>query len=156
MWSLIPWKKESAANGSLATEPWDRELSRIRNDFDSLLTRMWTNFPGFGDEWVGNWGAEMNETSSHYEVRVTAPGFETEDFDVAVQGNRLIVKAERKESQNGHNGSSLRYGHIQRAIVLPEGAKLDQVEARYHSGILEVKIPKGEESKAQRIEVKSY
>jgi HSP20 family molecular chaperone IbpA len=37
-------------------------------------------------------------------VRVTAFGFETEDFDVSLSGNNLLIEVERKESENGKNG----------------------------------------------------
>ena len=50
MWNLIPWKKNGGDGGALAAEPFEREFSRIRNDFDSLMQRMWSGFPGFGDE----------------------------------------------------------------------------------------------------------
>ena len=157
MLSLIPWKKEHNGGGTLTAQPWEREFSRIRSDFDSLLNRMWGNWPAFGDDWMsGKLATDFDETATHYEVRVTAPGFETEDFDVSISGNNLVVKAERKESENGKNGSSYRYGQMQRVIPLPDGAQLDQIEARYHSGILELKVPKGKETSAKRIEVKSY
>ena|SRR5688572_30584496 len=157
MMSLIPWKRAQNSNTELTAEPWEREFSRIRSDFDSLVSRMWGNWPAFGDDWlIGKLAADFEETATHYEVRVTAPGFETEDFDVSLSGNNLPIKAERKESENGKNGSSYRYGQMQRTIPLPDGAQLDQVEARYHSGILELKVPKGKETQAKRIEVKSY
>jgi HSP20 family protein len=162
MLSLIPWKKENGSGRALTAEPWEREFSRIRSDFDSLLSRMWSHWPALGDDWMsGNLATDFDETATHYKVRVTAPGFETEDFDVSISGNNLVVKAERKESEhkeseNGKNGFSYRYGQLQRVIPLPDGAQLDQVEARYHSGILELKVPKGKENHAKRIEVKSY
>jgi HSP20 family protein len=84
-----------------------------------------------------------------------APGFEVEDFDVSVAGTHALVKAERKESHNGKNGSSSRYGRLERTFALPEGVEADQVEARYHSGVLELKFPKGKHAaNAKRIAVK--
>lgn len=70
--------------------------------------------------------------------------------------NQLVVKAERKETQNGKNGSSYRYGKFQRTIPLADGAELDQIDARYHSGVLELHIPKGKEAQnTKRIAVKA-
>jgi HSP20 family protein len=156
MWNLIPWKRNGGDGGALTAEPFEREFSRIRNDFDSLMHRMWTNFPGFSDEFVeSRFGLDVEETDTHYVASMPAPGFELSDFDVQVSGNRLVVKAERKHEEKGKNGSSFRYGKLQRTIPLPDGAKHADIEASYKSGILELKIPKGEQSQAKRITVKA-
>jgi len=156
MWNLIPWKKNGGDGGALAAEPFEREFSRIRNDFDSLMQRMWSGFPGFGDEFFeSRFGLDVEETDTHYVASMLAPGFELSDFDVQVSGNHLTVKAERKQEEKGKNGSSFRYGKFQRTIPLPDGAKHADIEACYKSGILELKIPKGEQSQAKRITVKA-
>jgi HSP20 family protein len=160
MWSLIPWKKTSGNRGSLSTlEPIERDFQRLRSEFDSLLARMWGGFPAFGDDFFTSrfgWDIDLDETNSHYVVRIPAPGFEVEDFDVQVSGNQLVVKAERKEShEDGNGGSGYRFGRLQRMITLPDGVEADKIEANYHSGVLEVKVAKGKESQVKRIEVKA-
>jgi HSP20 family protein len=158
MWSLIPWKKNSGNSGTLSVEPFERDLNRIRQEFDSLLTRLWSGFPGFSDELEGRfgWGLDVDEDATHYIARVPAPGFEVEDFDIHVSGNHLVVKAEHKETEEGKNGrSSFRYGRVQRMIPLPDGAETDQIDAKYRNGVLELKIPKGKQAETKRIAVKS-
>jgi HSP20 family protein len=156
MWNLIPWKKQGNG-GALTAEPFEREFQRIRDDFDNLVSRMWRGFPlseDFGSRY--GWGLDVEETETHYVARIPAPGFEVGDFDIHVAGNQLVVKAERKESHEGKNGgSSYRYGRVQQMIPLPDGAETDNIDANYHSGVLELKIPKGKESKAKRITVKA-
>lgn len=155
MWGLVPWKKDS---GTLTASPFEREFSRLRSDFDTLLDRMWSQWPPLGDDWFdGRFAAGLNveETESHYLVHVTAPGFDPGDFDVSVSGNQLLVKAEKKESQSGKNGSSYRFGRVQRTIPLPDGVQTDLIEADYKAGILVVKLPKGQQAAAKRIPVKS-
>lgn len=156
MWNLIPWKKNGGDGGALAAEPFEREFSRIRNDFDSLMQRMWSGFPGFSDEFFeSRWGLDVEESNTHYVASMAAPGFELSDFDVHVSGNHLVVKAERQQEEKGKNGSTVRYGKFQRSIPLPDGTKHDEIEACYKSGILELKIPKGKHSHAKRITVKA-
>jgi HSP20 family protein len=158
MFSLIPWKK-SDRGGTLTTDPFERDFNRIRNEFDSLLTRMWSGLPAFGDDFFENragWSVDVDETDTHYTMRIPAPGFEVENFDVQISGNQLIVRAERKDAQDNKNGgSAYRYGHLQRMIALPDSVETDKIDASYHSGILELKIPKGKESQAKRIEVRA-
>jgi HSP20 family protein len=158
MWNLIPWKKHSGNGGGMITaEPFEREFSRIRDEFDSLMRRMWGgDFPGqAGEFFESRWGLDVDETETHYIARVPAPGFELADFNVYVSGNHLVVKAEHKESENGKNGRSQRWGKFQTTVPLPEGVKQDQIDAQYKSGVLELKIPKGERTQAKRITVKA-
>jgi HSP20 family protein len=156
MWNLIPWKKNNGDGGMMTADPFEREFSRIRSEFDSLLARMGNGLPGFGEDFFeSRWGFDVDETDTHYVAHIAAPGFELDDFDVHVSGNQLVVKAERKESQEGKNGASFRYGKLQRMVPLPEGAQHDQIHAYYRNGVLELKIPKGEQSQAKRITVKS-
>lgn len=156
MWNLIPWKKNEGSGGLMTTEPFEREFSRIRNEFDTLLQRIWGSGAGF-DDFDGrlNDGLDADETESHYIVRVAAPGFEMDEFDVHVSGNQLVIKAERKQSEDGKNGSRQFYGKVQRIIALPPGIDAEQIEATYRNGLLEVKVPKGKESLVQKITVKS-
>jgi HSP20 family protein len=160
MWSLVPWKKnQSGQNGSLTTQPIEREFSRIREDFDNLFQRLWSNFPMVDRSFDLNMpymGLDINENETHYIARIDAPGFEVNDFDVSVSGNQLIVKAERKESDDGKNGSSYRYGQFYRALPLPDGVEDEQIEASYRNGVLELKIPKGKEAQnVKKIAVKA-
>ena len=156
MWSLVPWKKQIGNGGTLTADPMEREFSRIRHDFDSLLERMWSGLPAFSNEFFDSrFGLDVDETDTHYLASVPAPGFELDDFDVHVSGGPLVVKAERKESQKGNGGSSYRYGRFERSIPIPEGVEHDQIEAHYHNGILELRIPKGKKTEAKRISVKA-
>jgi len=40
-------------------------------------------------------------------------------------------------------------------FTLPKGVLPDQIDARYDSGVLELRLPKSEECRGKRIEVKS-
>jgi len=159
MWNLVPWKSSGGNVGTLAGEPMEREFNRMRRDFDRLFARMWSGLPALDNDFFenhGGWGVDIDETDTHFIARVPAPGFEAEDFDVNISGNCLVVKAERKQSQDDKNGGSrFRYGQVQRMISLPDGVETDQIDASYHSGVLELKVPKGQASLAKRVEVRA-
>ncbi|MGE5620853.1 MAG: Hsp20/alpha crystallin family protein, partial [Sphingomonadaceae bacterium] len=48
-----------------------------------------------------------------------------------------------------------RYGSFQRSLALPQGVKADEIQANYDDGILTVTVPKVEEEKPKKIEVKA-
>ncbi|RKZ95790.1 MAG: Hsp20/alpha crystallin family protein, partial [Gammaproteobacteria bacterium] len=46
------------------------------------------------------------------------------------------------------------YGSFVRSFTLPQSVNVDDVEAEYNNGILNLTIPKSEEAKPKEIEVK--
>src|SRR5262249_61865604 len=59
------------------------------------------------------------------------------------------------EKEGGSRQWHQRYGRFQRSIPLSTAVNADQVEARYHNGVLEVHLPRTEPSPGRRIEVKT-
>jgi HSP20 family protein len=68
----------------------------------------------------------------------------------------LTIRAEqKKESDEKKEGYSVSERRLQRSLTLPAGTNPDRVEARYRNGVLELHLPKTEESRGRRIEVKT-
>ena len=66
------------------------------------------------------------------------------------------MRAEHKDEKREKNGGShYRYGSFSRTVALPHGVDEEKIEARYHSGVLELHLPKTEQGQGKRIEVKS-
>jgi HSP20 family protein len=157
MWSLMPWKKNDPTNGNTMTvSPLGRDVFQVRDEFDRLFHQLW-NMNGFDFDarLSDRWGLDIEEEESHYVARLDAPGFEIEDFDIQATSDNLVVKAERKESQEGKRNSSRRMGRLEHTISLPTGADTEKIGARYHNGVLELRIPKGEAKNVKRIAVTS-
>lgn len=79
-------------------------------------------------------------------VRAEVPGIDPEkDIDVSVREGMLHITAEREEKteHKGKDGyrSEFRYGSFTRSIVLPPGAREEDVSATYKDGVLEVRAP---------------
>jgi HSP20 family protein len=143
---------------------WGAEhpLSRLREEVDALFDRFfrgWADWPepGWGPERF--WGVDVEDTDREVLVRAEAPGFEPQDFDIQVSGNTLTIRAERKQEaeqeQGGYRISQRRYGRFQRSIPLPAAVDADRVEAHYRNGVLELRLPRTEEARRRRIEVKA-
>ena len=151
MFGLIPWKR-TAGNGSTAlANRLDNGLSLFQDDIDRIFDRFFDHWPRFEPAWT-NWGLQMNETEDAVSLKVDAPGFEAEDFNVQVCGDTLHISAERK-AENGEEGRYERRFH--RAITLPASVAAENVEANYRNGVLELTMPKTEQSKWKKIKVQS-
>jgi len=156
MFSIIPRKKSGDDFGSVSAEPVERQLTRLRQDFDNLVSHFWRDWPNAGGDLFSedrNWGLDVDENENEYLVRTEAPGFEAGEFDVQISGNQLVIRAEHKVEQKEEAGSAYQYGTFYRSLPLPLGVEPDKIDARYHNGILELHLPKSEKGRGKRIPV---
>jgi HSP20 family protein len=158
MASLIPWKRRSEEKGGTALVERPRDaFALMRRELDSLFERFFSGWPTLsGDLPVAGWGFDVDDAGNEIVVHAEAPGFEAGDFNVEIVGDNLVLKAERKEEEGKEgNGYRFRQERLYRTVSLPHGVEADKIDARYHNGVLEVRIPKGKEALGKRIEVKS-
>ena len=138
-------------------------LTRFRGEMDDLFGRF------FGDlgEWPltsprgGMWwpAIDIAERDDAVVLKVEIPGMKSDEIDISVQGNTLTISGDKKESteekEENRYHIERRYGTFRRDILLPSGVDANKVEATYKDGILTVTLPKTEESKPQKITVKT-
>ena len=75
-------------------------------------------------------------------VRDELPGVDPDkDIEVAVVGDVLTIRGERREEERDRNHSEFHYGSFSRSVRLPRGATSDDVSATYGDGVLEVRLP---------------
>ncbi len=139
----------------------DRDVGWFRRDMEDLMDRFFGgNIMAPGPE--GDWVPSINIADSDGEIRVEAelPGMKPEDVDVNVSGDLLTLKGERKEEreegeEGGYTYREIRQGSFQRAVRLPAEVQAEKADARFENGVLTVRLPKSEGSKAKQIEIKS-
>jgi HSP20 family protein len=151
-------KKEGNGAGTLLPAA-QRALTRLREEFRALCDRFYTRWPAPFQPSCGLehfWDLDVEDRDNEIVIQAEAPGFEAEDFDVQISGNLLKIRAEQKRVAGEKKGAypEPRSGRFQRSITLPAGVDRDQVEARYHSGILEIRLAKTREAQAKHIPVK--
>jgi HSP20 family protein len=101
---------------------------------------------------------DLSETADGYLVEIAAPGLKPENVQITLENNVLTIKGElRQESQDqkrNYHRVERRYGAFHRTIALPSTVKADAIQAEMSDGILRLDIPKAEEVKPRRIDVK--
>ena len=96
------------------------------------------------------------EGEGHVEAEL--PGMELSDLEILVHGNQLSIKGERPEpsgEEKKWHRQERGYGKFTRLIELPFDLDQAKVEAELRNGVLSITLPKREESKPRRIEVKA-
>lgn len=131
-------------------------------DWPDLFGRWWRR--DFPELWRGALEEsqfrveEFTEGDTHV-IRAELPGVDPDEgIDITVEGDLLRIRAERREErkaeEQGGYRSEFRYGSFARAVALPTGASVDDVEATYQDGVLEVRVPLDrEKAKAEKIPV---
>jgi len=102
---------------------------------------------------------DLVENENEFVVTVDLPGLKPEEVKVEFTNGALWVTGERKEEKEEKDKTFHRversYGEFRRVLPLPSAVKEDKIEAKFTDGVLKVSVPKVEEAKPQRIEVKS-
>ncbi len=101
---------------------------------------------------------DMYETADEFVVKAALPGIKPEDANIQVIGDQLVIDTNVPE-QEQKNVTFLYHelgpGQYHRAITLPSGVEADKVEATFANGLLTVRLPKVEEVKPRKIQIKS-
>ena len=116
--NLIPRRR---TEGSLP-----EEMSRLFEDFFSTGRSLMKDFWGNGHDRVSMFPVDIRETDDKVIVDAELPGVDPKDVEIKVEGNVLVIAAERKHEKEEKAKDFYRvertYGRFQRQIELPWGA----------------------------------
>ena len=101
---------------------------------------------------------DISERKDAYLVTVELPGLKSEDLDITMEDGLLTIKGERQftseSSEQQFHRVERRYGAFRRSITLPAQVQADHIEATFDNGVLQIVVPKAEEAKPKRIQVR--
>lgn len=95
----------------------------------------------------------IRENAENFLVEMAAPGMSKEDFRIELDGNNLTISSEKtKQAQQKedeiYSRREFSYQSFQRSFTLPKDVvDVDQIQAKYENGVLNLVIPKKEEAK---------
>jgi HSP20 family protein len=127
-------------------------MRRMTEELDRRFGQTNTGEPG---ERVWAPPIEVAERDGSFVIRAELPGIKPDDVKPVITDDAVVIQGERKpesEEAKGIHVTERRYGKFYRAIPLPEGAKVDEVRAKYENGVLEFTVPY-EEQRSKRREI---
>jgi HSP20 family protein len=130
-------------------EPFSQEVNRL---FSTLFDT---------GEAQQRWTPAMDlvEAEDHFLLRADLPGLGEDDVNIEIQDNSLVISGERKADHESHERGWYRveraFGRFSRSLTLPDGIDPEAVDAQFDRGVLTVRIPKPEQRKPRRIEIKA-
>lgn len=142
-------------------EPFDSGL-RLREAMDRLFEDAFV-WPSrfFRDTITSAYGTlpiDMYETNDEIIVNAILPGVKSENVNVQFQDGRLIIDVNipaPKAEKATYHYREIGYGQVHREVMLPAPVKMDKVEAVLENGYLTLHLPKTEEVKPKKIQIKA-
>jgi len=136
-------------------------------DFDSFLDSV---FPRF---WPANWDrfwdrrrpgpgmkmpkADVIDGKEYVKVYIEAPGVKKDDLDVSMSDHTVTIKGKthRKDEtkETDYYRCEIEQGEFSRTISLPAEVDGAKVKAKFENGVIELTIPKLEQSKRHSIKI---
>jgi HSP20 family protein len=134
--------------------------------FQDEMNRMFDQFFRGGNGEEAGWGVrtwappvDIYETDDALILKAELPGISKDDVSVEVHQNTLMLRGERKPTADvpadRYHRTERAYGTFQRSFMLPTLVDQEHVQATYHDGVLELKLPKSEAAKPKRIAIQS-
>lgn len=137
-------------------------FENINQEFNRMIERYF-GMPQAGEEAssaLAMWNPRMDvfEKEDAVTVKFDLPGMEGKDIQVTVDNNVLTVSGERRyeketEAENCHR-MECAYGTFSRSFTLPRSVDPTNIKANYKNGVLRLTMPKKEESKPRKIDIK--
>ncbi len=89
------------------------------------------------------------ENEHQYELELSAPGFNKEDFKIELNKGVLTISgthnSESEQKDKTVYRKEFNYGSFQRSFTVSDDIDFGKIEAKYENGILKVTLPKKEE-----------
>jgi len=145
----------------MAVVKWDpfRDLVSIQDRMNRLFEQTLSRSRGEEGVTATTWtpAVDIYETADTIVMKAELPGVAREDIQIQIDGNTLTLKGERRFARDVQEESYLRieraYGSFHRSFALPATVQQENVRAVLKDGVLELVLPKAEDSKPKRISV---
>lgn len=130
------------------------EIQKLERDLDKVWNGDWSGMSSLTETAA----MDMYEENGNLVAEVNLPNFDKSEIRVTTKGGALDISAEHKEKkeEKGKRRYFLRESSNQyfRRVMLPEGAKTEDINASFKDGMLKISMPMAEKEQPKAIDVK--
>lgn len=132
----------------------------VENMFEDMMAPLM----GYPPAWYGTQEGitsprlNVSETEQAYEIESDLPGVDKNDVKISVDGRRVSIEAEERQSQERKEGQNVVYAErglrkYVRSFTLPTEVDDESAQARLENGVLKVSLPKKQASQVKKLTV---
>lgn len=137
------------------------EISRIQSEINRLFDNL-LELRSSGGDGAPTWlpSADVYETDKELVVKFEVPGVDLKDVSMSVEGNRLIVKGDKRRPGGGSRDNGRfhcmerGYGKFKRVVHISSPVNTREAIALLADGVLEVKFPKVPNRRGGEVEIR--
>ncbi len=137
---------------------FSRAMERV---FDRFMDESLLDMPTVwqrGNGQSNSLALDVAEQEDKFLVKASVPGINPEDIEITFTDGVLTIKGETKDEhevkEENYHLRERHYGSFMRRIALPTNIDADKIDATNENGVLTLTLPKAEDVKPRRIEVK--
>ena len=142
------------------------KMRRLQRELDRSFDDFWENegyksLPDYterkGHLALRNPLTDLEETDKEVVAKFEMPGVDKKDIQLNITEDKIEVKVEKKQEakveKKGFYREERSYRGFYRTTALPSSVIPEKAKAKYKNGVLEVKMPKTENKKKNKIEI---
>ncbi|MFN2588798.1 MAG: Hsp20/alpha crystallin family protein [Actinomycetota bacterium] len=137
-----------------------RGFTNGRSDCDEIVSRFFGSSDPSGPVWpTGGYSVptDVFHTEDRLVIRMDLPGVDPDDVEVTVQESTLLINGRRKFPFDADKVRFTRrgtfYGDFTQRVQLGKGLDVEQINARFDNGVLEVAIPYAAEVQPRKVAI---
>jgi HSP20 family protein len=140
---------------------WDpfEELRSMQTGLDELFNRFAGGYVPSERRTLWMPSVESYTKDGKLVFKAELPGIDVKDLDVSIADRELVIKGTRKAEKGGKEENytyrEIEYGSFERHFILPEGAKADELKAKFTNGILEITMPAPAVATTKKVEIEA-
>lgn len=116
--------------------------------------------PMSNDDSEGQLTIDVYQTDNDIVIKSTIAGVKPEDLDVTINSDMVSIRGERKNeemvSEENYYYQECYWGSFSRSVILPVDVLADKAEASMKNGILTIRLPKADNTKTKKIQVRGF
>lgn len=137
----------------------EKDLQKMReNIYNTVDAFLGARRPQTDTDYAGEWtpDADVTEDKDGFTVRAALPGVRKEEVETEIKESVLVITGRREARYAAEEGlvrQEIPAGRFYRAFKIGVPVKAQEVKASMRDGVLEIRLPKSDEAKPNRIKI---
>jgi HSP20 family protein len=103
---------------------------------------------------------DVYQTDNDIVIKSTIAGVKPEDLDVSINNDMITIRGERTQdeevTEENYYYRECYWGGFSRSVILPVDVLADKAEASMKNGILTIRMPKADNTRTKKIQVRGF